>query len=124
MKKLVCECCGGIIDRDTLICRSCGVAYKLDEYMHPIRVMEYSTRVETLTGSVRVPSYLVQGEEDVTRIMEMSLHQMAEQMAHKIMPLIELHHEYDPKTMEYVTYGRLKVANPHTTGRYREVSIL
>lgn len=122
MKKLVCECCGGIIDRDTLICRSCGVAYKLDEFMHPIRVMEYSTRVDTLTSCVRVPAYLVRDDKDATTIMEMSLHQMAEQMAEKIMPLIELRHEYEPMTQEYVTYGRLKVANPHTSScGYREI---
>lgn len=125
MRKLVCDSCGGHIDQSTLICNHCGVAYRLDEYEMPIRVMEYSTRVETLSGCVRVPAYLVRDEKDAKDIMEMSLHKMAEQMAIKIMPLIELHHEFEPRTCEYVTYGRLKVANPHTTtplSSYREVS--
>lgn len=121
MKALVCECCGGRIDRATMVCQMCGTAYKLDEYEQPIRIMEYSARVETLNSKVSLPRYLVEhmGTEDV---MEMTLHKMAQQMAEKIMPLIEFTHEYEPMTQEYVTYGRLKVANPHTTtGGYKEV---
>ena len=115
MRRLVCESCGGQIDRDTLVCKHCGVAYKLDEYEMPIRIMEYSTKVETLSSCVRVPSYLVEAGMDAEQIMEMTIHQMAEQMANRIMPLMEFQHEYDPRSCEYVTYGRLKVANPHTT---------
>lgn len=122
MRRLICDGCGGQIDRDTLVCKHCGVAYKLDEYEMPIRVMEYSTKVETFSGCVRVPSYLVEDAKDAEQIIEMSLQQLAKQMAKKIMPLMEFQHEYDPRSCEYVTYGRLKVANPHTTERYREVS--
>lgn len=124
MRRLICDGCGGQIDRDTLICNHCGVAYKLDEYEMPIRVVEYAQRVDTFSGCVRVPAYLVKDAKDAEQIMEMSLHQMAKQMAEKIMPLIELQHEFEPATQEYVTYGRLKVANPHTSPRgvYREVS--
>ena len=121
MKALICECCGGRIDRATMVCQMCGTAYKLDEYEQPIRIMEYSTKVETLTSRVVLPRYLVEhmGTEDA---MEMTLEKMAQQMAKKIMPLVEFTHEYEPINQEYVTYGRLKVANPHTTtGGYKEV---
>lgn len=121
MKALICECCGGRIDRATMVCQMCGTAYKLDEYEQPIRIMEYSTRVETLNSRVAIPRYLVDHME-TEDVMEMTLHKMARQMAEKIMPLIEFTHEYEPMTQEYVTYGRLKVANPHTTtGGYKEV---
>lgn len=121
MKALICECCGGRIDRATMVCQMCGTAYKLDEYEQPIRIMEYSQRVDTISTCVSVPRYLIDsmGEKEA---MEMTLHKMAEQMAEKIMPLIEFTHEYEPITQVYTTYGRLKVANPHTTtGGYKEV---
>lgn len=121
MKALICECCGGRIDRATMVCQMCGTAYKLDEYEQPIRIMEYSTRVETLSSRVTIPRYLLEhmGEEEA---MEMALNEMARNMAKKILPLIEFTHEYDPIHQDYITYGRLRVANPHTTtGGYKEV---
>lgn len=121
MKALICECCGGRIDRVTMLCQMCGTAYKLDEYEHPIRIIEYSTKVETLACKVTIPRYLVEGMGK-NEAMEMTLKKMAHNMAEKIMPLIEFSHEYDPLHQDFITYGVLRVANPHTTnGSYKEV---
>ncbi len=121
MKALICECCGGRIDRHTMTCPMCGTQYKLDEYEHPIRVIEYSQRVETLTSRIAIPRYVVEHME-TEDVMEMTLRQMAQQMAEKIMPLIEFTHEYDPVHQDHITYGVLRVANPHTTtDGYKEV---
>ena len=121
MKALICECCGGRIDRATMVCQMCGTAYRLDEYEQPIRIMEYSTKVETLISQVIIPRYIIDGMGE-EKAMEMTLKDMARNMAEKILPLIEFAHEYDPAHQEYITYGTLRVANPHTTtGGYKEV---
>ena len=121
MKALICECCGGRIDRGTMTCMMCGTQYKLDEYEHPIRVVEYSQKVETLSSEVIMPRYLVE-HMGLEEAMEMSLKEMAQNMAEKMLPLIEFTYGYEPVRQEYVTYGKLKVANPHTkTGGYKEV---
>lgn len=121
LKPLICTECGGHIDRATMTCKFCGIQYKLDEYEHPIRIMEYSTRVDTISSRVTIPRYLIEGV-GAEKAMEMTLHKMAEQMAEKIMPLIEFTHEYDPVHQDHITYGVLRVANPHTTtGGYKEV---
>ena len=111
LKPLVCSQCGGHIDRETLICNACGIAYRLDDNDMPVRIELCKAGTVTLSGSVMLPrEYLLDSNE----IAEISLQKMAKQMAEKILPLIEYTTEFDIYTNSYVTYGRLRVIDPHT----------
>ena len=120
LKPMICECCGGHIDRASLICKMCGTPYMLDGECKPIRIMQYDAKLETLSGAIRIPSYMITNNpEDAMRF---SLNQLAEKMVEKLMPLLEYEQMYDPRSMEYITYGRIRVAVPHTKGQfYREI---
>lgn len=112
LELMQCKTCGGHIDRATLTCQSCGAMYRLDEDHMPVRLEVSQMRIETFVGEVIVPNeavYLLGTE----KACEMSLKEMAKRMAEKILPMIEYHTEYDIEHCEYVTYGRLRVANPY-----------
>ena len=120
IKLLKCKCCGGHIDKATLVCNMCGATYILDDDMKPIRVV-YNNDVVTLSSTTIVPReafYVCDGKD----VSEITLEEMAKDLARKILPLIEFTYGYEPVRQEYVTYGKLKVANPHTTtGGCKEV---
>lgn len=112
LELMQCKTCGGHIDRATLTCQSCGAMYRLDEDYMPVRLEVSQMRIETFVGSAITPReavYLLGVEE----ACEMSLKEIAKRMAEKILPMIEYQTEYDMEHNEYVTYGRLRVANPH-----------
>lgn len=114
LKPMICECCGGHIDRVSLTCKMCGTPYRLDEECKPIRVVQYDSKIETISGCIRLPSYMVVSNPE--EAMRFSLNQLAEKMVEKMMPLLEYEQSYDHRSMEYVTYGRIRVAVPHTRG--------
>ena len=112
LKPMICECCGGHIDRDTLTCKMCGTAYRLDENFLPVRIEMRRGDVKVVNGCVMLPREFVIGESAET-ISKMTLEQMAHEMAKQIIPLIEYQTEYDHLHFQYVTYGRLRVVDPH-----------
>ena len=69
-------------------------------------------RIETLVGSVITPreAFYTLGEKGAC---EKTLKEMASHMAEKLLPFIEYQTEFDPTYNEYVTHGRLRVANPN-----------
>ena len=111
LELLQCKTCGGHIDRDTLTCNHCGAMYRLDENFTPLRVEVSQMRLETISAKTMTPAYYVaeHGED----VMKYTLQEMAHNMAERILPLIEFQTEFDIKHNMYVTYGRLRVANPH-----------
>ena len=113
LELLQCKTCGGHIDRDTLTCQSCGAMYRLSEDCIPVKLEVSQLKFKTICSQTITPAYYVnQYGED---IMKHTLEDMAHQMAEKLLPLIEFQTEYEPRTMEYITYGRLRVADPHVS---------
>lgn len=111
LQKLQCDQCGGRIDGTTLACQSCGMQYRLNEDFTLGRVEVYHGRFTSIGGCIAVPAYVLNtlGPEEAC---EMSLKQMAENMADKILPFMEFQSMLDPAQNELVTYGRVKVAEP------------
>lgn len=111
LKPLICKQCGGHIDRDKLVCNSCGTAYRLDNDYLPVRIELSRAKIQTLTGSVLVPAEYHLKANDLA---EYSLRKMAEQMAERIMPLIDLQTEFDMKQNAFITHGRLRAIDPQS----------
>ena len=119
LEKMVCECCGGHIDRASLECKSCGAPYRLSEDLTPIRITRYDSRVRTFGVECNVPAYFVNINPE--NAMHHTLHQLAEQLAEKILPLMEFEHTFNIRNNEYTTYARIRVADPHDRTGYYEV---
>ncbi len=112
LKPLICTGCGGHIDRETLTCKSCGTAYRLDDNFMPVRIEVRKGDIKVVQGCVQLPREFVL-EMGADEMSKMTLTKMAHNMAEHILPLIEYQTEFDIKHNMYVTYGRLRVVDPH-----------
>ncbi len=113
LEKLQCTSCGGRIDRLTLTCQMCGMQYRLDEEDRPIRLEVSHLNFVNLGTSMRVPAYALKSE-NTEDIMKYTLTELAHNMAEKILPLMEFQTEFDIAHQDYVTYARLRVAEPNS----------
>lgn len=111
LHKLQCEQCAGKIDGATLTCQSCGMQYRLDEDMCLTRIVSSNLRWTTIGGAISLPSYVLfeMGEQTAA---EMTLKEMTNALAPKLLPFMELQSAFDPKYNSLVTYGRIRVAEP------------
>ena len=111
LRKLQCDSCAGIIDGATLTCKSCGMQYMLKEDMSLTRVVSSNLKWATISGMVAIPSYVLfeLGEKTAA---EMTLKEMAESLAPRLLPFMEFQSAFDPAYNSTVTYGRIRVAEP------------
>lgn len=117
---LQCPNCAGHVDRTTLACKSCGLQFKMKSDGSLMRVDVYEHKFIPIGTAIAMPGYYVKSNPQ--EAMEMTLHEMAEKLAVKILPLIEFQTEYDIRHNEYVTYGRIRVEEPKfDNGRFEEV---
>lgn len=112
LKPLICTGCGGHIDRQTLVCKMCGTAYRLDDNFMPVRIEVRKGDIRVFESCIQLPREFVldMGADEMSK---MTLKEMAKNMAEKILPLIEYQTEYDMRREMYVTHGRLRVVDPH-----------
>lgn len=110
LRKLQCVNCAGKIDGATLTCQSCGMQYRIDDDFS-LKVVSSNLRWSTISGKIAVPAYILStlGEETVA---EMTLKQMAESMAPRLLPFMEFQSMFDPRDCTINTVGRIRVAEP------------
>ena len=118
LTQLICKGCGGQIDRDTMTCTSCGTQYKYDDDGRLITVVEYSKKVLYINGEIGIPAFYI--KDNLEGAMEMSLNELAKEIAKKIIPLTEIQMRFSPETQMYFMHARLGVAEPFEYSRYFE----
>ena len=119
LQKLQCDCCGGRIDGRSLECQNCGMQYRLEESDFGFtlgRVEVYNGKFITLNGCIGIPAYVAH-ELGPEKACEMSIKELAHNMAPRIMPLMEYYNEFDPCMQMHKTFCEIRVAEPRT-GRY------
>ena len=121
LRKLQCDNCAGVIDGVTLTCQSCGMQYMLKDDMTLGRVVTSNLQWATIGCCVAIPSYVLFdiGKEQAA---EMTLKQMTESLATKLLPFMEFQSAFDPSHNSCVTYSRLRVAEP-IVNRYGRVQM-
>lgn len=115
IKPLVCPNCAGHVDRATLTCNMCGLQFQMDSEEHLLVVHYEQAKMHTLAGKVITEPYLLRDIKDPDKlefVTEEIMIEMARKMAMQILPLIEYQTEYNPNFGTFVTYGRLRVAEP------------
>ena len=117
MEKLVCECCGGTINRSTMICEFCGTKYKRSEYeIQPIRIETYRNPVQTLRYGVDI-SEMVEYGLSSAEISEIAMKEICDKLSEQIAPYIQLRTEEHLNVSSYpfrrkVINGELKLIQP------------
>lgn len=110
LQRLQCDGCGGLIDRETLTCRSCGLQYRYDHEMNTFRIITQRGKTELLHGRILID------DEDLHRygeqVIEHSIRKIATSMAQQLIPYMEWERESDPTRMQTAIYARVRVAVP------------
>ena len=112
-----CANCGNMLsiseaNKGILRCDCCGSEYRINDEITPLMIESIPYKYRTIGSRVEIPrEYLFENSE---RIFELSLHEMARNMADKLVPLMSLEVSYDPMKMEHILYGNIKVAVPDT----------
>ena len=110
---LVCKHCNGRINPRTMQCEYCDTVYEKDPEL--IGIVEYRRpREESLTAHFSIDRRAL--KEDGARIMEYALHDMARNMAERLMPYCDFDSRYDVEYDRVVLGARLKVIAPLEPG--------
>jgi len=113
---LICDCCGGQIDRETLTCRSCGTQYR-QKSNGLLEIIQTDRPIRFIDEAVIIPRFAL--ETDPEKAMEYSVHKLAEKLAERILPLAEWVQEYSPKDQSYYLNMRIGIAeNRRNPTRY------
>ena len=113
-----CSNCGKMLPISTaskgiVTCDCCGSQYKIkDSYLEPMRIITSHINFTTVEGRVVIPDYILRDVGDRTSFMEMTLQNMAKNLAEKLVPLMKLETNYDARRMEWNLYGSLQVGVP------------
>lgn len=125
LQKLQCDNCGGKIDGATLTCQSCGMQFRLQDGPDGFsigRVEVYHGKFHLVQGHVCVPAYILKEPEDYEEAAEMTLNDMARNMAQHLLPFMEFQSEFNPASMTIDTYAQMRVAEPGITkANYRVI---
>ena len=113
MKKYICECCNGQINRATMRCEYCGTAYE-EQASKVFRIETYKNPIKTFDTVTRLPM------EAVDRLgskgsSELVMRRVVNELAQMIAPMAEIQCETDPTRMEYSIHARMKIVQPVNT---------
>ena len=111
LKPLICTECGGHIDRDTMTCKFCGIQYKLDESNMPIFVRRFDPKMETIHTAMYVPRYMTESMS-TKEGSEYAVKQLANQLSKALIPFMEVHNDFDPRTDSHRIWARVRVYRP------------
>lgn len=107
---LICTCCGGKIEREKMICCNCGTQYKFDENKNLITVEQFNRNIIYLNGAFQIPAFYVKTDPEMA--MQHILKEMAQNLAIKLLPLIEFQARLIPEQQLYMINAKIGVAEP------------
>ena len=109
MDKYKCSCCGGNINRATMICEYCGTRYK-EEYGNVIRVETFQNPVRTLASRAVIDDFAMR--TDPQGYSEFAIKQLARQFAECIAPYMDLEYSVDNLTRTARLDAKIKIVEP------------
>ena len=118
MKDLIplqCPSCAGHVDPITLICRSCGLQFKMRSDGTLVKLEVSDVKWIPIGSCIAIPGFYV--KDNPEQAMEVGLHKLAEKMVEQILPLMEFQAMYNMEHDDYVVYGRLRVEEPKFDNR-------
>lgn len=109
MKKYICECCGGQINRATMKCEYCDTAYAEDNET-VFRIETYKAPVETLKCATIMPrEMIIRDPEMATRY---ALKTITHKLAESLMPYMVYTSYEEPLHQQVELSGTVKVVIP------------
>ena len=112
MKALICECCGGRIDRNTMTCNFCGVQYKFDDNFAPIIVKKIDPRFETVTADCFVGNEVFMANNCMEAIADAIRRNLTEKIMNELEQYVDIIQEDDPLHCGKKYYARIRICKP------------
>lgn len=109
MNKLICQCCGGRINRHSYRCEYCGTQY--EEFNNYIRIATYNPGCQVLRSKMEIPKEEVEymGAQNAAEYMSKRL---SKNLADALAPYMTMETEFDPRTMRQIVTASVRVINP------------
>lgn len=111
MKALICECCGGQIDPNTMKCKYCGTAYERDEQDTVVRIKTIPSPVRIYEAQIDVDNLVVNeiGEDNAAK---MAVTQLSRKIADAIVENMEIDCQYDPIYNAHKVRAIVRIVKP------------
>ena len=109
MEKYKCSCCGGNINRATMICEYCGTKYK-KEYGDIIRIETFTNPVRTLASQMALDNYAL--KLNPKEYSEYAIRELAVEFAECLVPFMDIHSSIDSNRGQMILDARIKVVEP------------
>lgn len=113
-----CECCGGHINRQTMVCEYCGTRYK-KENNEIIRIETFTNPVRTFTAKFAIDHNIIidYGPEQAS---EIAIKELANELSKCIAPMMSVYSEFDIDHYRHIIAGQIKIVEPvHTGGLFK-----
>lgn len=104
-----CKCCGGHINRATMICEYCGTPYR-EENNRLIRIETFQNPVETFSARVMMDDHIMR--ESVELASKVALEQLSHELSKCVLPMMVVEHNFDPCLGRHEIRGTIKVVRP------------
>lgn len=111
LEKLVCQCCGGTINRVTMSCEYCGTKYLMKDNTPTIRIETFKNPIREVCTKTIIPDYMINKMSNET-FHEHVVKQAVNNLAESIADCVNFDTEYDPGNMSYTVHASLKVVVP------------
>lgn len=114
LKKLICTCCGGVINRSTMKCEYCGCEFILMNDAPVIRIETFTPRVRDVVTSTHIPEEMMSsyGEDFISYVTQKA----ANEIARSIMDCMKYETHYDPCNGAYKITASARVILPEDRG--------
>ena len=115
MEKLICTCCGGKINRDTLTCEYCGTQYKKDVDNTYVRIETHKQPLREFAVEYRIIDEMFR-ELPPAKVSELAMKEIALSIAEIITPFCQYRVQHDIAYNTTRVQARLKVIEPSDVG--------
>ena len=107
LKPLICQCCGGHIDRESLKCPYCETRYNGKLEPLPTAISDKPNGIETLAVAMRIPDETLCGnKEEAMRVVSKM---MRDAIAKALEPYVRVQECRSPKTFDRVFTAEIKI---------------
>lgn len=110
MEKLVCENCGGQIDRSTMKCPYCGTQYERTYCGTPVRFVVERPGVHRIRAVAMVADEL--SMHDPERATEFTMDKLRQGIADGLLSYMKMETERDPRHRCRIIRGEVRVIDP------------
>lgn len=110
MKKYICDCCGGKVNRLSLNCEYCGTRYQ-EEADRIIPIAIQRKPVNVLETIVALPDDFIRGmgAEEASKV---AIEELSKELARGLIPYMDIKRESDLCTMQTRFRARVRVVPP------------